>query len=79
LSFQHEGAVDEFEGANPDKNVLTGDRVLDLLRARAGTVPLLGETGLESRAELVDDVRRTRVTTKKPLARLYRGRSQLEV
>jgi hypothetical protein len=56
LSSRHEGAVDEFEGANPDKNVLTGDRVLDLLRARAGTVPLLGETGLESRAELVDDV-----------------------
>jgi hypothetical protein len=56
LSSRYEGAVDEFEGANPDKNVLTGDRVLDLLRARAGTVPLLGETGLESRAELVDDV-----------------------
>jgi hypothetical protein len=56
LSFQHEGTVDELEGANPDEYVLTRDRMLDLLRARAGTVPLLGETGLKGRVEFVHDI-----------------------
>jgi hypothetical protein len=56
LSFQHEGAIDELERANPDQYVLTRDWVLDLLRARASTIPLLGETGLEGRAEFVYDV-----------------------
>jgi hypothetical protein len=66
LSFQHEGTVDKFEGANPDKYVLARDRVLDLLRARAGTIPLLGETGLERRAEFVDNV----AVDQKPILRL---------
>jgi hypothetical protein len=46
LTFQHKGTVfgDELEGANPDKYVLTHDRVLHFLRARAGAVPSLGET-----------------------------------
>jgi hypothetical protein len=66
FSFQHEGTVNELEGANPDKYVLTGDRVLGLPRARASTIPLLGEPGLEGRAEFIDDV----AVDQKPIFRL---------
>jgi hypothetical protein len=66
LSFQHEGAIDELERANPDQYVLTRDWVLDLLRARASTIPLLGETGLEGRAEFVYDV----AVDQEPISRL---------
>jgi hypothetical protein len=55
LTFQHKGTVfgDELEGATPDKYVLTSDRVLHFLRARAGAVPSLGETAAEIGPQLV--------------------------